>query len=157
MVSNVRESVRILVVLADDAVCSALQRILSHSTWTIQVAAVEQAAAALRTSRAGVLVTGARLSARLDWKDMLRETERLAPAPRLIVTDRLADEALWAELLNLGGYDLLMQPLNPEEVFRVLSLAWLSWKDAGERHKAALGHGRAIEAHAAEVPLRKTA
>ena len=44
--------------------------------------------------------------------------------PQLIVADRLADDALWAEVLNLGGYDLLMTPFEPEEVWRVVSMAW---------------------------------
>ena len=44
--------------------------------------------------------------------------------PQLIVADRLADDALWAEVLNLGGYDLLMTPFEPEEVLRVVSMAW---------------------------------
>ena len=37
---------------------------------------------------------------------------------------RLADEALWAEVLNLGGYDLLASPFDPIEVDRVVTLAW---------------------------------
>ena len=57
----------------------------------------------------------------------------------LIVTDRLADERLWAEVLNLGGYDLLLKPFDPEEVLRVVNSAWTSWKltSAKSRRRAA--------------------
>ncbi len=30
----------------------------------------------------------------------------------LIVTDRLANEALWSEVLNLGGYDVVAKPFE---------------------------------------------
>jgi DNA-binding response OmpR family regulator len=43
--------------------------------------------------------------------------------PDLIVASRLADEYLWAEVLNLGGYDVLAKPFNAEEVRRVVGLA----------------------------------
>jgi DNA-binding response OmpR family regulator len=58
-----------------------------------------------------------------NWKDLLDAFDRLPERPNLIVTSRLTDEALWAEVLNLGGYDVLAQPFDPEEVFRVISLA----------------------------------
>jgi DNA-binding response OmpR family regulator len=45
------------------------------------------------------------------------------------VTSRLADDRLWAEVLNIGGYDVLAKPFVPAEVFRTISLAWLNWKD----------------------------
>jgi DNA-binding NtrC family response regulator len=51
-----------------------------------------------------------------SWKDLLE-------AQPLIVTDRAADEALWAEVLNLGGFDVLAQPFDPTEVSRVVASA----------------------------------
>ena len=44
------------------------------------------------------------------------------------MTDRLADEAMWSEVLNLGAHDLLMQPFAADEVVRVVAYAWRSWK-----------------------------
>ena len=59
-----------------------------------------------------------------DWKMVLDLFEDLPTRPNLIVTSRLADEALWAEVLNLGGYDVLQQPFDADEVCRVVFLAW---------------------------------
>jgi hypothetical protein len=42
----------------------------------------------------------------------------------MIVTSRLADERLWAEVLNLGGYHLLAKPFDASEVVRVVGTAW---------------------------------
>jgi DNA-binding response OmpR family regulator len=43
--------------------------------------------------------------------------------PPLIVSDRLADERLWAEVLNLGAYDLLAMPFDAKEVLHAVSAA----------------------------------
>ncbi|MCL5744434.1 MAG: hypothetical protein M1541_11000 [Acidobacteria bacterium] len=40
-----------------------------------------------------------------------------------IVTSRLADDALWAEVLNVDGYDLLLKPFRGEEVVRMVNAA----------------------------------
>jgi DNA-binding response OmpR family regulator len=58
------------------------------------------------------------------WRRLMEalKSKLASPAP-LIVTARLADEYLWAEVLNEGGYDVLAQPLDPEEVVRVISAA----------------------------------
>lgn len=51
-----------------------------------------------------------------SWKDVLRTVQAITTPPALIVTSRLADESLWAEVLNLGGEDVLAQPLREQEV-----------------------------------------
>jgi len=54
------------------------------------------------------------------WKEILSRIVRMTRQPQLVVTSRLADAALWAEVLNLGGYDVLAKPLRDEEVRHVL-------------------------------------
>jgi hypothetical protein len=34
---------------------------------------------------------------------------------------------LWAEVLNLGGYDVLLKPFDRAEVVRVAGMAWRCW------------------------------
>jgi|SwirhisoilCB1_FD_contig_31_20536261_length_584_multi_5_in_0_out_0_1 response regulator RpfG family c-di-GMP phosphodiesterase len=58
-----------------------------------------------------------------DWRKALNDLRRMARPPQLIVTSRTADDHLWAEVLNVGGYDVLAQPLERDEVERVLSSA----------------------------------
>jgi len=62
------------------------------------------------------------------WRRLFVETRDLAHPPRLIVVSRLADERLWAEVLNLGGHDVLATPFAADEVRRVLSYAVDSWR-----------------------------
>jgi DNA-binding NtrC family response regulator len=57
-----------------------------------------------------------------NWKDVLNLTYELG-APPVIVTHRFADDRFWAEVLNLGCYDMLAQPFDTREVQRILTLA----------------------------------
>lgn len=60
-----------------------------------------------------------------DWKVLLADTGRAAFRPSLVVCSRLADDLLWAEVLNLGAFDLLLgAPFEREEVLRVTESAW---------------------------------
>ena len=70
-----------------------------------------------------------------DWKEVLALIAIRTDAPKLIVISRLADESRWAEVLNLGGYDVLPKPLVHDEVVRVVGLAWQSWNSEKERQE----------------------
>lgn len=63
------------------------------------------------------------------WREVLDEFRSIPHPPALIVTSRMADDRLWSEALNLGAYDVLAKPYQPDEVLRVLDLAWLRWVD----------------------------
>jgi DNA-binding NtrC family response regulator len=52
------------------------------------------------------------------WKDLLDSSPWHLPVRNLIVVSLLADEFLWAEVLNLCGWDVLAKPLDKQEVFR---------------------------------------
>lgn len=58
-----------------------------------------------------------------SWQHIHRDLLRLPVPPELVVTSRMADEHLWAEVLNLGGYDVLARPFDREEVERVIAAA----------------------------------
>jgi DNA-binding response OmpR family regulator len=59
-----------------------------------------------------------------NWRKVLNDIRRLAQPPQLIVTSRTADDYLWAEVLNFGGYDVLPQPFERDEVERVIASAY---------------------------------
>ncbi len=58
-----------------------------------------------------------------NWKRVLSDLRNRAKPPQLVVTSRQADESLWSEVLNVGGYDVMAQPLDSHEVERVISSA----------------------------------
>ena len=71
-----------------------------------------------------------------SWKDLLEYIGRVRASPVLVVTSKLADESLWAEVLNLGGYDVLAQPFDREEVTRVVESAMRASSDQSRRRLA---------------------
>lgn len=64
-----------------------------------------------------------------SWRDLLIALRGFREPPFLIVTSRQADEVLWSQALNLGAYDVLAKPFDAAEIVRVVSLAWLHWRD----------------------------
>jgi DNA-binding NtrC family response regulator len=57
------------------------------------------------------------------WRDILAVAEEDGAEAPVIVTSRAADDFLWAEVLGLGAYDLLLKPFDLPEVHRVVALA----------------------------------
>lgn len=55
-----------------------------------------------------------------SWKDVLKLVGTSAGAPPVVVTSRFADAFLWSEVLNMGGYDVLLKPFNARDVTHVL-------------------------------------
>lgn len=129
-------AVRVLAVSPADEDHRFLRHLFSHSNWVIQVArGCAEAAELLRRESLPVILCDCELPDG-TWQDMLDLLEQLRQPSLLIVTSRMADDFLWAEVLNLGGYDVLMKPFDPTEVVRVVSLAWLHWKNLRERARA---------------------
>ncbi|MBZ5625764.1 MAG: hypothetical protein LAQ69_44800 [Acidobacteriia bacterium] len=87
----------------------------------------------MRTSSIGTVISESYFSDGHSWKDLLHEIQDLVNPPPLIVADRLADERLWAEVLNVGAYDLLIKPFDDAELLRVVSMACRFHQNQRER------------------------
>src|SRR5215471_5049448 len=118
----------------------ALSRILEGTSCPLTVLHspdCEQASAHLADSRISVVICEALLPDG-SWKDLLARMARARTSSVLVVTSKVADEWLWAEVLNLGGYDVLAQPFDREEVTRVMRSAVRSssnrWRTRGDAH-----------------------
>jgi DNA-binding response OmpR family regulator len=114
---------RVLVVSSAPEDRGALAQLLvSHpypQHWTSSVA---EAAEWLRRMSARVVICDDQLSDG-RWQD-LWEVLRWTPIPPVfIVSAYWADERLWAEVLNMGAYDVLAKPYRSAEVARILDQA----------------------------------
>jgi DNA-binding response OmpR family regulator len=89
-----------------------------------------------RRKRASVVICEEHM-ADSSWREVLGWLSEQAETPPLIVTSRLADDILWAEVLNRGGYDVLMKPLDRMEALRVVQLAWRQWRSQREQRHGA--------------------
>jgi DNA-binding response OmpR family regulator len=87
----------------------------------------EQVPDKLRHHRVGVVIAERDLPGG-TWKDVLGQLASLPTPPLLIVTSPQADNFLWAEVLNLGGWDVLAKPFYRAEMSRVVQLAGARWQ-----------------------------
>ena len=67
------------------------------------------------------------------WQDLLNGVLDMPTPPNVIVTAPDADDLLWSDVLNRGGYDVLARPFDRAEVVRIISLAWMNWKQTYRR------------------------
>jgi DNA-binding NtrC family response regulator len=117
-------NVRILTVSPQQTDQAVLARILGHSAWThVAASTVSEAARQLANSHFHVVLSERKL-ADGGWKDILELTSGMNEPPQVIVLSRDGDERLWAEVLNLGAWDVLVKPFHPKEVYRTIHSAW---------------------------------
>jgi len=122
---------RVTVLLVSDTPGDSvrLRNIFQHTNWKLLFARnAQEAGAVLAQRQIPVVLTAPELGDGATWKDLL-DSVPAGVRPRVIVTAPDLDDRLWAEVLNLGGYDVLMKPFDHSEVIRIVSLAWLNWRD----------------------------
>jgi DNA-binding response OmpR family regulator len=88
-----------------------------------------EAIQAVQRSAAPIVISGRTFSDG-EWRDIWSCLRARSHPPKFILASRLADESLWAEVLNLGGYELLLKPFRPEEVVRTVHGAHMAWQNA---------------------------
>jgi len=88
---------------------AALQRIIGPCRWELRwTGTCREAIDVFRRARPAIVICDRDL-ADGDWRQLWDILGRAPKPPMFIVTSRLADDALWAEVLNVGGYDLLLK------------------------------------------------
>jgi len=121
-------AISILLIGPPDSRRCALRNILAPPQWEIREAATyREAVRILDNRRIAVTICDTEIEDG-NWQVLLADLQNRANPPNLIVSSRLADERLWAEVLNLGGYDVLVQPFDRGEVLRVARMAWMAWR-----------------------------
>jgi DNA-binding response OmpR family regulator len=136
-IAQPEKTVTVLEISPFDTDHTTLQQIFSHSNWKLHIARTCAEAMTLLKRKLIPVVLCEKDLPDGSWKDIMERAGQAANPPAVIVSSRFADERLWAEVLNLGGYNVLCKPFRDSEVFRDVSLAWLHWKSRGERIRRA--------------------
>ena len=121
-------AISILLIGPVDSRRSTLRNILTLPQWEIcEAASYSEAVRILDNRCIAVTICDTEIEDG-NWQVLLADLQGRANPPNIIVSSRLADERLWAEVLNLGGYDVLVQPFDRGEVLRVARMAWIAWR-----------------------------
>ena len=121
--SPAKETATLLAISQDENDPRSLSSILERERWNVRQARSLREAAPLLPGENVSLIFCERDLHDGTWKDILQQASRLHPPPPIVVFCRHADERFWAEVLNLGGYDVLLKPFDSSEVRRVSAMA----------------------------------
>jgi DNA-binding response OmpR family regulator len=133
------ERISILAISAMDDDHRSLAEIFRHSNWELRTAsALADALRDLDRKPASVVLCARELPDG-DWKRVLSALNSQTNPVYLVVASDKVDDRLWAEVLNLGGYDVLPKPFRAAEVFPVLNMAWRNWRDTHAGNESAVG------------------
>jgi DNA-binding NtrC family response regulator len=79
-----------------------------------------------------------------DWRRVLEIVKQGSPNVEVIVRSRLGDPKLWLDVLEQGGYDVLVEPYHRVEVQRIVEAA--AAKSYMRSHAQAISHkGKAAQ------------
>ena len=135
--------VTVLAVSPDRRDHTNLRNIFSHTRWRLfEVPNCADAQRHLEQFQIGVVLCDSDLPDG-SWEELLDSVSEMPAPPLIIVASRTTDFALWGQVLNRGAYDVLAKPFDRSEVIRIVSLAWLYWKErlAPASKKTASGVG----------------
>ena len=122
--------VSVLAATDHDSELSALRSLTSNTQWNVHACSrISEANDLIKDHNIGVVIANRDLPDG-TWIDLLECLRERRNAPRLIVSSRGADTRFWAEVLSMGGYDVLAWPFERAEVLRACYLGWLSWSRA---------------------------
>ncbi len=125
--SHPKSKPTVLIVASGTDNAVPLRAVPGSDKWLIEKALTcREAILAARRFRPRVVLCEERLPDG-TWRDLLRELDELWHGSRLIVVSPNADDALWAEVLNLGGYDVLTEPVDRIELQRVIENCYPEW------------------------------
>ncbi len=109
----------ILLVSKSDTAELAVREIAGQAGYAVvRESDIERGLAVVRTVRPDLINCDADIRGARDWRVFLDEGG--ADTVPLILASRIPTDALWAELLNLGGFDVLTLPFDRVELERVM-------------------------------------
>jgi DNA-binding NtrC family response regulator len=119
---------RILAATADDKQYRALAGAISGTGWSlVRSRTIVEGLSAVINHQIGVIFTDCDLPDG-TWSDLIESLRTCRNAPRVIVFSPRADDRLWMDVLQSGGYDLVSVPFNRKEILRTGNGAWHSWE-----------------------------
>jgi len=132
---NLSETITLLAIDPNQEDFHSLLRILGTDGWNIRGASSLREATTLMNESLPDLILCEKDLSDGTWKDVFREAERLRRHTRFVVVSRHADERLWAEVLNLGAFDMILKPFDSTEILRMAR--WACHRDFPEQAAAA--------------------
>ena len=118
----------------------ALETIVEGTQWSLtSVPDFASAAGALRRLAAPILLCDRDLPG-VRWQDALRTFAAGSGGPCVILLSSVADQYLWDDVIERGGFDVLTRPFQKQQVLAMFDFALTHWRTT-QRNGAALRTG----------------
>ncbi len=122
LVSNMPSEIKTMLVMAQERRLLLLNALESCGIEVLPVCNCNEARRMLETQPVQAVVTDAVLPDG-DWRRVLEIVEQGRRKIEVVVCSRLGDSKLWLDVLEQGGYDVLVQPYQREEIKRIVEAA----------------------------------
>lgn len=133
-----RRRLEVLTINKDRKDCHALRSIMRRTNWVYHCASsLEEALQSLKRHYVPVVICSQQLPD-ATWKDVIAAMGSFPIPPKVLVYSDQQDTAFLMDVLNAGGYDVALTPLDRDEVLRLIALACLKWKDDAKSLKQSL-------------------
>jgi len=122
LVSNMPPKIKAMLVMAQERRLPLLNALESCGIEVLPVCNCNEARRMLETQPVQAVVTDTVLPDG-DWRRVLEIVEQVRRKIEVVVCSRLGDSKLWLDVLEQGGYDVLVQPYQREEIKRIVEAA----------------------------------
>lgn len=68
-----------------------------------------------------------------DWRDTVEMLVASAPDASVLLTSPVNDDFLWQEVIQRGGYDVLVKPFEMQGFSHTIDQAWWFWRTSAKR------------------------
>jgi len=117
-----------LIISPEESDHRAVREAFRGTPWTLHYSYTwDEAQECLEETPVSVVLCDAELPD-ATWRSVLKGLVHVSGSPVLVVASRLADERFWAEVLNFGGYDVILKPFEPAETKWTAGAAAWKWQ-----------------------------
>lgn len=130
--------IRVLALTRDPDEWHTLQRLAADENWIMLWAHCSARAREIIATHSVLVVICDRDLPQEDWKHVFDELSGLRPLPCLLLASEVADDYLWREVVQHGGFEILTRPFEDDKVVRMIRFAanWRGWAHAAESRTA---------------------
>lgn len=101
-----------------------LERVFRAQGWSLTTADSLGRGLSAPANSGPVMVILDRDLASPDWRPAVRQFASHRNCACVILVSRVVDDYLWEEVINHGGYDVLVKPFQERELVHTLEFAW---------------------------------
>jgi DNA-binding NtrC family response regulator len=118
------QKISVLIVTSRPEDIGELRDLLPGTPWQLNdVRDLEGAAEALRAAAVPMLLFD-RDTADGCWQDAIRQLTRIHPSACVVLLSNVADQYLWDEVIQQGGFDVLTRPFKKDQVLSTFVFAY---------------------------------